>query len=238
VKSKILLAAWSTFRKIFGPLGKSSLVLFAFSLSSFCSVTFFTDQASFDAAVQTANLSASTIEFDSTPQGDYSTAAGLTVNGANFVGPFAGGDNLQVYPANWDAPYIVGSGNVLVGVEEIDINLPQNIEAFGTYVNSSVMFYVNGGPWEEVLSVDGQSFLVTLTPADPFPFIGFLSTTPVATASLTGPSFVTVDHVEVGSVPQPPIATPEPMSASLALLGVELVLRSVIQKVRARRSQL
>jgi hypothetical protein len=237
VKSKILPGAWSTFRKIFGPLGKSSLVLFAFSLSSFCSVTFFTDQASFDAAVQAANLSASTIEFDSTPQGDYSTAAGLTVNGVNFVGPFAGGDNLQVYPANWDAPYIVGSGNVLVGVQEIDINLPQNVEAFGTYVNSSAMFFIDG-PLQDVLSVNGQSFGVTLTSADPFPFIGFLSTTPVATTTLTGPSFVTIDHVEVASVPQPPIATPEPMSASLALLSVGLVLPSVIQKVRARRSQL
>jgi hypothetical protein len=53
----ILLAASAPLRRIFGPPTKSSPVLFAFSLSSFCSVTLFTDQASFDAAAQAANLS-------------------------------------------------------------------------------------------------------------------------------------------------------------------------------------
>ena len=49
-------------------------------------VLFFTDQTAYNTALTADGLSSSSFNFNSTPSQNYSNAAGLTIDGVNFVG--------------------------------------------------------------------------------------------------------------------------------------------------------
>ena len=181
----------------------------------------------------------------------YSTAAGLTVDGVNFVGNVTGGGHYLyvVNPSNyfiysgWDGNPTVLQGPTGTGTPPsaqgvLDITLPAGTTAVGTN-----LYTVENGP-----EVYGESVHIQLSTGDSFTvptfqksdapdlaFAGFTSTVPITSMQISMPNagypdlsgFVFGQRLETSNVPEP--------SGLVALLGGLLGIGSLCGRCRRNR---
>lgn len=205
-------------------------------------VFFYTDPTSYTSAVSAAGLSLSSFNFNSTStSGNYATAAGLTIDGVNFVGltGTAGYYSLGVTPpyfccddynnpnATLQAPAVSSSFyNIANG--STSITLPGGAEAF-----SLDAYTVQAGDYDDTghdtlnLEVAGSTGQTMTLPGSSTGFIGFISTSPISSIALTGSTpddFIDIVDGSVGVEPGSITPTPEPgyfpAIAGLCLAGV------------------
>ena len=211
-------------------------------------VILFTSQSAFDAAVAGDGLTSTSFNFNSTPSANYATASGLTTtDGVNFVGltgTSASPYYLSLAPAYFccndynnpnvtiQAPAVTSTFyDVTNGVT--DITLPNGAVAF-----SLIAYTVQAGDYTDSghdtlnLDVDGVIGQTTTSAGSGTGFIGFISTGPVSSVTLTGSTYedfidIVGGEVAIGNA----LAVPEPSSWVLMIAG-GLFLGG---KLRARR---
>jgi len=185
------------------------------------SVTFYTSEAAFLAAAGSTAGNTTAFNFNSTPAQGYGTAAGVTVSGVNFVGDTGvpGYYSLGVTPAYYccndynnpnatiQAPaiqsYFYGISNGSTA-----ITLPKGVTAFGLDAYTVEAGNYSGAGADTLnLTVGGQTGSTVTAPQSTTGFIGFVSTSPVGSATLTGSTledFIDItDAAYVSSVPEP-----------------------------------
>jgi hypothetical protein len=205
---------------------------------------FYTSLTSFTTAVGTTPAS---FGFDSIISGSsgtnvYATASGLTLNGFQFVGTKNGGYYLGAEGPDFiTADYNRGTGSSIQGPAltssfyhitngELTITMPSGgVTAFGLQLWDVLTYDYSGAGTDTVdLTVNGSSGSV-VTPAYPgTAFIGFTSSTPVSSVTLTGTTseeFPTISQVYYstgipGSVPEP--GTLALMAGAISTLVVSL----------------
>jgi hypothetical protein len=183
---------------------------------------FYSDLSSFNGAMSAAGLPKNVIDFESVPTGDYSTAAGLTVSGLNFVGPFSQNFLLRVFPeSGWGENFAIGTGNTLSGVGLIDITLPPGTRAFGANVGNSFVWATGESAGVGFQLSTGEFAYTPTSTSRLFPFFGFVSDVPVNSLEVSGASFLTIDNVTFG-----PTTVPEPSALLLSSAGF-LLLRAI-----------
>jgi hypothetical protein len=205
---------------------------------------FYTDLASFTTAVGSAP---STFGFGSVESGGnsafFSTAAGLSLNGFQFVGTngnggyYLGAEGPGFLPADYNR----GTGSSLQGPAatssfygishgQLTITMPAGgVTAFGLQLWDVLAGNYSGAGTDTVnLTVNGSSGSVVTPPYTGTAFIGFTSSTPVTSVTLTGTTaeeFPTISRVyystgNSGSVPEP--GTLALMAGALSALVVSL----------------
>lgn len=219
--------------------------------SASASEVFYTDQTAFNTAVAAEGLTASSFDFNSTPSGDYDTAAGLTIDGVNFVGPTGSGSYwLNLTPAyyccdDYNNPNVSLQGpaltSVIYGITNgaTDITLPSGTTAF-----SLTAYTVEAGDYSDSgydtlnLAVDGSTGQTTTSAGSGTGFIGVISTDPITSAVLTGST--NEDFVDFigGSVAigTPAISATTPEPSTWGLLFVVGGILSALGWRRSRRS--
>jgi hypothetical protein len=203
-------------------LVSSLFVLFLVAGSARGSAIFYSDLASFNAAVAGASLTTGLIDFESVPVGSYNNAAGVTTGGLNFTGPFSGSYFLWVNTeAAWGGHFAPGTGNTINGIGEIDITLPAGTRAFGANMGNSYVWATGGSAAVAVQLSSGESDSTPTSLARLFPFFGFVSDSPVSSLILSGASFVTIDNVRSGSAA---VTSPVPEPSTLWLSAGAIVL--------------
>ncbi len=192
-------------------------------------VTTYTDRAAWLAAAG----SVTNIDFEGiAPSGgaaSYNTAAGLTLSGVQFLGPFrllGTGSNLVIvsgadaFVAAW------GPGDKLMGGEvEIDANLPPGITAVG--VDIMVTFTFGGGTSSYTATLsNGQVFTGPTFPPPTRALFGFVSPTPITSLKIvTGGTFPMIDNFSFHSAaPVPAVSAPGAIAAGASLLGMGVLL--------------
>src|SRR5215813_10980151 len=152
----------------------SLLLSIALASTGWGSAIFYSDLASYNAAVAAAGITTNVINFESVPVGQYSTAAGLTVDGLQFVGPFGGGYFLAIFDeATWGSHFAPSTGNTLASIAEIDITLPPGTRAFGANVGESAVWATGLSSQVEFRLSTGESASTPVNPSRLFPFFGF-----------------------------------------------------------------
>ncbi len=203
------------------------------TVSANAAVTFYTDAASYAAAVAAAGLTTSSFNFNATPTGNYSTAAGLTIDGVNFVGNTGdGGYSLSVAP-----PYFCCNS---YDNPNATLQAPPVSSAFYGIPNGSTVItpsggtqafsfdaytvragdYTNSGYDTLNLTVDGSTGQTTTSPGSGIGFLGFVSTASVSSFVLAGSTAEDFIDIVDGTVAPGAISTPEPGSLALFGLGV------------------
>jgi hypothetical protein len=207
---------------------------------------FYTSLTSFTTAVGTAPAS---FGFDSIIGGSsgtnaYATLSGLTLNGFQFVGTNGNGGYylgaegpLYYFPADYDR----GTGSSIQGPAltssfypissgQLTITMPSGgVTAFGLQLWDVLGNNTTGAGTDTVnLTVNGSSGSVVTPPYTGTAFIGFTSSTPVTSVTLTGTTseeFPTISQVyystgNPGSVPEP--GTLALMAGAISALVVSL----------------
>jgi hypothetical protein len=193
------------------------------------SVTFYTTQATYDAALALQSTTVSTFNFNAVPLTSYDTASGLTVDGVNFVGNNGnGGYYLNPTPAYYccddynnpnetiQLPAINSSYyGVTNGYTAITFAKPTTAFSFDAYTVEAGDY---GGDGADTLNltVGGSTGQTVTLPQSTTGFLGFISTTPVTSATLTGSTDEDFIDMVDGSVAG---GIPEPAAWALLLLG-------------------
>ena len=180
-------------------------LLFVAAASSFgASLTFYTSESAFQAAI--TGLPQQTITFDSIATGEYSP---LIANGVSFAGDLhiVGNPNDETVSVRsqttWTLPFFgSATGNSLASLDSFVVTLPSGVVAVGFLVGSSVVSVLNISV-QEALSTGTASTIVTASPLDLFPFVGVVADGPISSITIHGPSLVTIDNVTFASVPEP-----------------------------------
>jgi hypothetical protein len=205
---------------------------------------FYTSLSSFTTAVGTSPAS---FGFDSIISGssiaDYGTASGLTVSGFQFVGTngsggyYLGAEGAGFIPLDYDR----GTGSSIQGPAltssfygisngQLTITMPSGgVTAFGLQLWDVLAGNYSGAGTDTVnLTVNGSSGSVVTPAFAGTAFIGFTSSTPVTSVTLTGTTseeFPTISQVyystgNPGSVPEP--GTLALMAGAISALVVSL----------------
>ena len=204
---------------------------------------FYTDLASFTTAVGSAP---STFGFGSVESGGnsafFSTAAGLSLNGFQFVGTngnggyYLGAEGPGFLPADYNR----GTGSSLQGPAatssfygishgQLTITMPAGgVTAFGLQLWDVLSGNYAGAGTDTVnLTASGSTGSVVTPPISGTAFIGFTSSTPITSVTLTGTAFEefpTISGVYFAPAGGGPAAVPEPSTWALALLGGGLMV--------------
>lgn len=233
-----------------------SLLAFAITLPAQAGViSFYTDQATFNAALSSEN----SFDFNSLVSGSsavsYSTSAGLTDNGINFVGNTGNSSSpyflVAVGPDYFSNVYDVVPGQSVLATPassspsqqitngSLTITLPgSGYTAFGL-----LLFDTQNGSTSPIgsdtvtLSVGTSSGSVT-TPGGGTAFIGFTSASPVTSITLRGTTqdeFPDLSWVYYGTASTSPSA-PEPATVSTLLLGAGLALLKLRKQASSGQS--
>jgi hypothetical protein len=226
-------------------------ILFAgLCTSAHASVVQYTSQTSYLSA--SASLTHSTVDFEgiasSGQQVSESTAAGLTLDGIDFVGYSNANTptyDLKVdnFPPNWSSgAFLDGPGfSTFANNSEIVATLPANIYSVGANLmtlgdlfsgNPSVIYNIllSTGPTVYTAStVPGYTSSVT--------FVGFVSTTPITSIAFIPQSTnrTALDNVDIG---QGSSASPTPEAGTSLLCGSGLILMVRFLRRRTRSQQL
>src|ERR1017187_3371457 len=205
---------------------------------------FYTDLASFTTAVGSAPA---TFGFDSVVSGssgfNLSTAAGLSLNGFQFVGTngsggyYLGAEGPTYYST---ADYDRGTGSSLQGPAttsgfyrisdgQLTITMPAGgVTAFGLQLWDVLSGDSSGAGTDTVnLTANGSTGSVVTPPHTGTAFIGFTSSTPITSVTLTGTTFdefPTISGVYFAAAGSGTSAVPEPSTWALALLGGGLMV--------------
>ncbi len=175
------------------------VALVAISSGLQAQVTVYTNRQAWLAAV--AALKVTTIGFEGiAPPGGFvlfDTAAGLTLNGVNFVGQSSGGYGLTAVDSQFLKPvlYDRGTGASLQSansccstlINQFIITLPSNVYAAGADLWTVPLDGTPGNGTDTVKMTVGNSFSAT-TVTLPYPglaFLGFVSTSPITTMTYT-----------------------------------------------------
>lgn len=201
------------------------------------SVVFYTNQSLYNSAVATAGLSNSTFNFNSTPVQSYSNAAGLTIDGVNFVSPNGnGGYYLGTAPSNYCCNDYTDPNESLQAAAKTSsyynisngytiITLPAGATTFSlTAFTLQAGDYTNSGHDTLNLNVNGSVGQTATTAGSGTGFIGFISTAPVASLILTGTTaedFIDIINGSVGS-PVSNSSAPEPSSWAMICAAATL----------------
>ncbi len=197
-------------------------------------VTFYADEATFEAAVAAAGKSLTDYTFAATPgtATSYSDAAGYTADGVNFVGTIGGGNYLWLvgaasyaladYPvASLQGP-ATSSSAVGISGGETDLGFLDATTAFGLRAFTVHRGDPTGSYTDTLnLTVDGSTGTATSASGSNYVsspgsgFIGFISTTPVSSAVLTGTG--AEDFVDIAQLSGTTV--PEPSTWAMLLLG-------------------
>ena len=206
---------------------------------------FYTDLTSFTTAV---GSTPSTFGFDSVVSGahnaSFPTAAGLSLNGFQFVGTngnadpgyYLGAAGPGFIPADYDR----GTGSSLQGPAtssgtygisdgQLTITMPTGgVTAFGLQLWDVLSGNYSGAGTDTVhLTATGSTGSVVTPPHTGTAFIGFTSSTPITSVTLTGTApdeFPTISGVYFAPAGGGPAAVPEPSTWALALLGGGLMV--------------
>jgi hypothetical protein len=204
---------------------------------------FYTDLASFTTAVG----SPSTFGFDSVVSGsnsaDFSTAAGLSLNGFQFVGTngnggyYLGAAGPLFFPPDysrgigWTESSLQGpatsSGFYHISHGQLTITMPTGgVTAFGLQLWDVLTNNDTGAGTDTVnLTANGSTGSVVTPLHTGTAFIGFTSSTPITSVTLTGTAaeeFPTISGVYFAPAGGP--AVPEPSTWALALMGGGLMV--------------
>jgi hypothetical protein len=204
---------------------------------------FYTDLTTFTTAVGSAP---STFGFDSVVSGggsaNFATAAGLSLNGFQFVGTngtggyYLGAAGPGFIPADYDR----GTGSSLQGPAtssgtygisdgQLTITMPTGgVTAFGLQLWDVLSGNYAGAGTDTVnLTANGSTGSVVTPPISGTAFIGFTSSTPITSVTLTGTTFdefPTISGVYFAPAGGGTSAVPEPSTWALALLGGGLMV--------------
>ena len=201
--------------------------------------TFYTNEAAFDAALQTSGEQPTTTSLADVPTMDYSTSAGYTTGGVNFVGNEQGGYRLSTTAAgfagiNADYPTgsIQGSGpsDQFYGVSNGNVAVTPSANTYGLGFN---LFTVQSGDYSGDVSdtvsltvADTQGNVATgsgitaqarsYTASSPSGFLGVISDTPISSATLTGST--ANDNIDIAQVTSAggTAATPAPSTPTIS----------------------
>jgi len=171
----------------------------------------YTDRAAWLAAVG----SVTNVDFEgiAPPGGEtlYVTPAGLTLSGVNFLAPQSispSGFSEEV--VSGDVPYVGswGSGDKLqAGEVEVDMTLPKGVTAVGSDIMVTLNAVAPGSPSQTYTATLSTGETFTNIPSSPPPhrsFIGFISTSPIASLKLvSSATFPMIDNVAFSAVPEP-----------------------------------
>ena len=204
---------------------------------------FYTSLTSFTTAVGTtpANFGFDSIVSGSGGTNVYATASGLTLNSFQFVGTNgSGGYYLGAEGPDYiTADYNRGTGSSIQGPAltssfypissgQLTIAMPSGgVTAFGLQLWDVLAGDSSGAGTDTVnLTVNGSSGSVVTPPYTGTAFIGFTSSTPITSVTLTGTAFEefpTISGVYFAPAGGP-AAVPEPSTWALALLGGGLMV--------------
>jgi len=208
--------------------------LLASTLSAQATVTFYTSQSAYAAAVAADGLTTSSFNFNSTPTGSYSAASGLTIDGVNFVGHTGNGSySLSVAPpyfccnsynnpnATLQAPPVSSMYyNISNGYTVITPSHGAQAFSFDAYTVQAGD-YTNSGHDTLNLTVGGVTGQTQTSPGSGTGFLGFVATAPIGSFTLTGSTAEDfIDIVDGTIAAGAPVTTPEPSSVALLGLGV------------------
>jgi hypothetical protein len=179
--------------------------------------TQFTDLATFNA--NTTGIQ--TIDFEGlAAPGSYINyySSGLTINSVNF----SSAQVQTVYDPGYFPPLDFGSGAILVGINSITVTLPSGITAVG----SDIMTYTPyGGSFGIILST-GESFSANTLSYPDRQFVGFISTTDIASIVFTtGASNAILDNFRFGTGSNNATSVPEPFTIIGTLIGGTAAVR-------------
>lgn len=204
---------------------------------AFANIEFFTNEAAWQAAADPTSANTTAFDFNTLLGNNYSSAAGLTLDGVNFVGS-TGAANYYWLPistpgfccdaynnpnASLEGPaptssyYNIPDGQLLV-------TLPtQGVTAFGIQAFTVQAGNYSGTATDTInLTADGQTGSTNSYPNSVTGFIGFVSTTAINSAVVTGTGnedFVNITNVSyVSAVPLP--GTFYMMMAGMSMFGL------------------
>ena len=200
---------------------------------------FYTDLASFTTAV---GSTPSTFGFDSVVSvgnASFATAAGLSLNGFQFVGTngnggyYLGAAGSGFIPLDYDR----GTGSSLQGPAtssvfygisdgQLTIMMPAGgVTAFGLQLWDVLSGNYTGAGTDTVnLTANGLTGSVGTPQFSGTAFIGFTSSTPVTSVTLTGTTFDEFPTISGVYFVPAPAAVPEPSTWALALMGGGLMV--------------
>jgi hypothetical protein len=227
----------------------------AMSSTASATIVFYTDESLFDAAA----TSLTSFGFNSLVTGSgsvtYDTAAGVTLDGVNFVGTTGTAGN-PYYLGAVGPDYYFNDYNRIPGASSLQgpgtsnsfyavtngvttITLPSGTTAFGLVLYDVLIGDTTGAGTDTVnLTADGSTGSVVTPPFTGTAFLGFTSTTPITTVTLTGTApneFPTISSVSLGTA-GPVSAVPEPGSFGLLSAGVAPLVFYWIRRNRRGRT--
>ena len=153
-----------------------------------------------------AGLQQQTITFDNLATGVYDP---LVTSGVTFVGNCLAAFCTQIDvadEANWTFPFFHSStGNSLTSLNMIGVTLPPGVTAVGFLVGSSLVVSTQSSSGAGLSIPGGPAHSVALDPANPFPFLGIVSDSPISSLTISSGPFLTIDDFTFasGSVPEP-----------------------------------
>ena len=223
---------------LLAPLVSAFFILAGAPPTVSASAIFFTNQTLYNTALTADGLSTSSFNFNSTPVQSYATAAGLTIDGVNFVSPEGNGSYyLVTAPPNFccndytnpnESLQASAISSSFYGIPNgsTTITLPVGTSAFSlTAFTVQAGDYTNSGHDTLNLSVNGSIGQTTTSTNSGTGFIGFISTTPVTSAVLKGSTPEDFIDIINGSVSAPASVSgvPEPSGWSLMIVAGLLV---------------
>jgi hypothetical protein len=204
------------------------LFLFCVSTRGFASVIFYTDQGAFQTAVNAAGYSSVMLNFNAVPTLAY--PAGLPLGGVLFTDAAPGVVSVSTAGPPGFGPSV--SGNLLTGITELDITLPPGIKAAGGTIDSSLVWFTGASATAILTLPTGDTASVALTQSQPFPFLGFISNSPVNSMAYTTPAFVELQNFVYapGLVIGPTALAPEPSTDAEVIAGLMLVALAALRR--------
>jgi len=219
--------------------------------SAMANIEFFTNEAAWQAAADPTSSNTTAFDFNALLGNNYSSSSGLTLDGVNFVGSTGTANyywlpistpgfccdaynnpnaSLQG-PAPTSSYYNIPDGQVL-------LTLPtQGVTAFGLQAFTVQAGNYSGTATDTInLTADGQTGSTSSFPNAVTGFIGFVSTTAINSAVVTGTGlndFVNITNVSyVSSVPLP--GTFAMMMAGMGALGLLRHKKQATDELRIR----